>query len=275
MTVLEPFRHEHFHGLTHHFLSFVTKQNFSLGIHHHNAAILADHYHGAWRNFGDLIENLAPIEVVRHVMGYHGPLVKLHRYWQRNGTGCPGNCEFVRPGWDDGLLLLVGNVRNTLLRTGRPPSAINVVVGPHGICADHIQAVFIDRFIFIISALYRGEISWPPVKLHPMPLSRRNSCPRARRSGVPDVYHQRVPTARLTLSRSSLHAHQGAFGGVSRDGVEFVIAVAIFGWQCRPRRRRGRSVDRGQNRLPHRFRLRLDRAEHGAQAGPQIIHLIE
>ncbi len=37
----------------------------------------------------------------------------------------------------------------------------------------------------------------------------------------------------------------------------------------------GRSVDRCQNRLPHRFRLRLDGAQYGVQAGAEIVHLVE
>jgi hypothetical protein len=57
--------------------------------------------------------------MIRHATGHHGPLVKLQRYWQRNGMECPRNCDFIRPGRDDGWLLLVGNVRNTLLQTKR------------------------------------------------------------------------------------------------------------------------------------------------------------
>ena len=69
----------------------------------------------------------------------------------------------------------------------------------------------------------------------------------------------------------SSNSTQKIFGYADRVAAEVPVRRAS---RC-PSDAAGRSVDRSQDRLPHRFRLRLDRAEHGAQAGPQIVHLVE
>jgi len=69
-------------------------------------------------------------------------------------------------------------------------------------------------------------------------------------------------------------APAGALGGAGQEGVESAIVMPIFIWFC-PRDAAGGSVDRGHDRLSHRFRLRFDGAQNRAQARPQVVHLIE
>jgi hypothetical protein len=82
--------------------------------------------------------------------------------------------------------------------------------------------------------------------------------------GEPQQPKSGNPVSSNKMTRT-LGAPKEVLGGAGQERVGsriFVPAVRQSAYAC-------------QDRLPHRLRLCLDGAEHGAQAGPQIVHLVE